>query len=328
MSSVYVRALLDYLINIGIDPKNLFDNDLISAIHAQDRRISIPDWQRMFEKSIAFTNDSNLPLKVAEIQEPRYLGMLGFAAMSSRTLGDAISILVRFEQLVDDVNSVHLVEKNHLIELHWIPLSASSPIFMQLSLACWIILARILTKQPTLECEAHFSFKKPLNLEAYYRIFGDAVSFEAESTKLVFDKSWLNLPITLFDSVTNHLLIGQAEEMLRTKNQPDFLKDLNRYLSANLATNQVTISEAANALNLTPRTLQFKLHELGLGYRTLLEKIRHEHAERYLKHTDLTLNEISFLLGYLEQSSFQNAFKRWTGKSPGSFRKSFEIFKQ
>jgi len=34
----------------------------------------------------------------------------------------------------------------------------------------------------------------------------------------------------------------------------------------------------------------------------------------------MSLNEIAFLLGYSEQSPFQNAFRRWTGESLGSFQ--------
>jgi AraC-like DNA-binding protein len=35
----------------------------------------------------------------------------------------------------------------------------------------------------------------------------------------------------------------------------------------------------------------------------------------------MSLNEIAFSLGFIDQSSFNRAFKRWTGGSPGQYRR-------
>ena len=68
------------------------------------------------------------------------------------------------------------------------------------------------------------------------------------------------------------------------------------------------------------RTLQRKLQENGLTYRGLLEKTRHDLALRYLDDPDKTVTDITFLLGFSEQSAFTRAFKRWHGKSPSAYR--------
>ena len=36
----------------------------------------------------------------------------------------------------------------------------------------------------------------------------------------------------------------------------------------------------------------------------------------------LALAEIAFSLGYSEVSAFNHAFRRWTGQSPGDYRRS------
>ena len=43
-------------------------------------------------------------------------------------------------------------------------------------------------------------------------------------------------------------------------------------------------------------------------------------ALRYLKDSELSIPEITFLLGYNEVSSFNHAFKRWTGMTPKQAR--------
>lgn len=322
VSAFYVCALLDYLQGIDLNPTALFEPSLIAELNESGIRIPISRWQMMFERAVSYTGDIDLPLKVAEQLQPKHLGMLGFAIMSSRTLSDVAAILLRFEQVIDDVNVTKLVENGDHIELHWLPLLGPPlPTFMQQSLVCWAVIARQVTGQPSLQADAHFSFPQPAQLEIYQRIFGGNVYFNAPITKLVFHKSVLGLPIILCDPATNSLLMTQVAKTLQTLTQPDFLQQLREYLTANLASNKVSITNASAALGLSPRALQYQLNDHGLGFRNLLEQIRQEQAERYLSTTDLSLNEIAFLLGYSEQSPFQNAFRRWTGESPGGVRK-------
>jgi AraC-like DNA-binding protein len=80
-------------------------------------------------------------------------------------------------------------------------------------------------------------------------------------------------------------------------------------------------SEAvARALHMSPRSLQRKLAAQGTTFRKLLQAVREELAQSYLADGSLTLLEISYLLGFSEQSAFSRAFKRWTGSTPQDFR--------
>ena len=53
-----------------------------------------------------------------------------------------------------------------------------------------------------------------------------------------------------------------------------------------------------------------------------MDTVRRELAERYLAEPTLDLTDLAFLLGYSEQSAFQRAFKRWTGQTPGEYRRN------
>ncbi|WP_138467961.1 AraC family transcriptional regulator [Poseidonocella sp. HB161398] len=73
-------------------------------------------------------------------------------------------------------------------------------------------------------------------------------------------------------------------------------------------------------LGLSTRTLNRRLSAEGQSYRELVEEVRRRKAKLMLGDRSLRLAEIAFLLGYSEQSSFTNAFRRWTGLSPGAYR--------
>ncbi|SMG64760.1 protein containing Helix-turn-helix, AraC domain domain [methanotrophic bacterial endosymbiont of Bathymodiolus sp.] len=71
---------------------------------------------------------------------------------------------------------------------------------------------------------------------------------------------------------------------------------------------------------MSKRTFHRRLQQEGTAYRAILNDLRHELADKYIKDSSLNLNEISFLLGFSEISSFSCAFKRWTGSSPRAYR--------
>jgi AraC-like DNA-binding protein len=76
----------------------------------------------------------------------------------------------------------------------------------------------------------------------------------------------------------------------------------------------------ADLLAVTPRTLQRRLADEGTSFRTLLNELRYERATDYLKRPDLSLDDITFLLGFRDSTVFYRAFKQWSGKTPGEYR--------
>ena len=53
----------------------------------------------------------------------------------------------------------------------------------------------------------------------------------------------------------------------------------------------------------------------------LLQNTRLELAQNYIEDSQLNVNEIAYLLGFADQSSFQHAFRRWAGTTPGQWRR-------
>ena len=51
-------------------------------------------------------------------------------------------------------------------------------------------------------------------------------------------------------------------------------------------------------------------------FMSILDRVRRDLAYKYIRQPELQLAQIAFLLGFSNQSSFNNAFKRWTGKTP------------
>lgn len=81
-----------------------------------------------------------------------------------------------------------------------------------------------------------------------------------------------------------------------------------------------SLDEVAKRLMMSTRSLQRRLMQSNLNYRDLLSDLRRELASHYLRHSDLSPAEISYLLGFDDPNSFLRSFKDWTGQTPGRFR--------
>ena len=84
-----------------------------------------------------------------------------------------------------------------------------------------------------------------------------------------------------------------------------------------------SIEDVAAKLGLSRRTLQRKLSEENTTFQKQLNSVRETLAIHYIKNTEMTSNDIAFLLGYQELNSFLRAFTVWTGKTITDYRKSF-----
>ena len=65
-----------------------------------------------------------------------------------------------------------------------------------------------------------------------------------------------------------------------------------------------------------------RLEREGHSFREVLERLRYDLARSYLADRRLPLAEIAFLLGFADQSSFGTAFLRWSGFTPGHYRRT------
>jgi len=88
-----------------------------------------------------------------------------------------------------------------------------------------------------------------------------------------------------------------------------------------LPSGRVTEQDIAKVLNMSQRSLQRHLAEEGHSFGDILQTTRKELANSYLQDSQLSINEVAYLLGFSEQANFTRACKRWFGASPTAFRK-------
>ena len=88
----------------------------------------------------------------------------------------------------------------------------------------------------------------------------------------------------------------------------------------------LSIGHVAEELNLSKRTLQRRLQQQDVNFAELRDQVRFHYSIDYLIKQHLSIDSISASLDFSDRTSFTNAFKRWTGLSPSTFRKLFRDY--
>ena len=150
----------------------------------------------------------------------------------------------------------------------------------------------------------------------YIRYFGCTTRFAQPTAGFVFRTADLARSLRRADrpdhvAPLSALTAGSGPSLSRT------VADIARTL---LPTGALTIGAAADHLGLHPRTLQRRLAVEDTTFADVVDKVRRDCARRYLRDTDVSLDELTRLLGYSEQSVLTRSCRRWFATTPTTYR--------
>lgn len=288
-------------------------------------RVSVDEWASMLAWVEANVNEPNFPIYLAESVKPSNMGLLGYVAACSSNLGEAFARLQQFENLVYAINALTVEINRGEIVLRW-GAENGRPGHLVDSVAVCVLLAfvRQLTGQEVRPYSVRFINSKPENCEAFENFFRSTVQWNARHTEVVFDAAVLGLPMRTPDANLRRILDEQAQRLLSEvrKESVEALPGIRKAIQQSVAAGIPTLQEAAKRMHMSTRTLQRKLQDRGEHFRDILQAVRMEMAENCLKNGELSLMDISALLGYNDQAAFTHAFKRAKGQTPASYRKN------
>lgn len=254
------------------------------------------------------------------------LGVMGYAAINSGTVGRAMRFLYRYHELTSDRYYDTLSIEDGVVRVTPLPILAHMHDFKNIaedSLAGnWRTLGLLLG--PHFEphkAEANFDFPAPAYEQTYYDVFSCKVNFDADRNELVFPAAWLDRPIasgnqTMADVCTAmcERLLGAGEESRETT------QIVRRLLLSRPGRRMYRLDEAAAELNLSTAQLRKRLYRAGTSYKSLVLETRMALANHYLNDTNLAIQEIAYLLDYSQAAPFSRAFKTYYGSSPEQAR--------
>ena len=329
-TALYVNQLLKLAAGMGADCDQLLaDADLNpNELTDDDNRIDLTYLMRLGRGAIRQTGRPDIGLQLGAHSHISSLGYVGLAAMTAKTLGDALNILVRYEHLNSQCyrGTSQLVEEGGHMALTFYsiaPYNAYTCFVVDGVLGAWAKLTHLLTGVTGLVRKVDIEFDAPSYGDDYQAAFGCEVRFGAPRNAVVMNAADMAIPLPDSSPQLHDKLIQHCDERLNQIALADSYRNkVLKVLGTMLHGQTPSIDEVALKLGMPSWTLRRKLKEEDSAYQSLVDEMRRDVAMSYMKNTDLSFGEISYLLGFSTPGAFQRAFKRWSGQTPGEFRKS------
>ena len=286
-------------------------------------RIPAANFNRLLDELGQRSGNDRIALRIGEATQPRMLGSIGFLMATAPDLQSAFQELIDYLPLLCEGIHLEMEQKadgtHLLVELENIEERRAAEWFM----ACLLNWPRWLSGKQIPALSIELIYPPPDNPGAYERFFASEVKYNADHNRLLIPNSYLKLPCLDANEEMHRLHREFADNLLSTSGREGALvaqvKSLIRHGLTD-AQGGVRREKIAASLNLSLRTLQRKLGNLNTNFQDLYDQTRKELALQQIQKGGISFGELSFMLGFSNQSAFQKAFKRWMGVPPSQYR--------
>lgn len=309
----------------GADPDAIFTEAGLNVAHRNEAsaRYPVEKARKAWHLAVDYIRDPCFGVRAGLHWRPGDLYALGYAFLSSKTLRIGLNRIVRYNEVVDQViNFVAEVDDEHLI-LSYENARQDLPDPPALEDARWstvLAMCRAAKPEGISPAKVELTHAPMKCRKEYESFFGCPISYSQQRSALHFRLADVEQTLTAVNTEVAAINENAIKDYIGRLNEDDLPQRAARVITEQLACGHLSDAKVAEALFMSSRTLQRKLSAEGTTFKQILEAIRQKLAMEYLKDEQLSFSEISYLLGYSEQSSFTRAFKRWTGTSPTQVR--------
>lgn len=330
LSVGFVHSLADVVQEHGIDPAPLLEQYGLDPMRLGESRarLSIPRYMRLGHAAIQLTGDAAIGLSMGRLSRLSQVGLAGVTAALAPTVREAARALIRFEPLYASNyrgrSSLHEDAGGAWLRFYSIsPYNNYNRFVVDSVLSSWIFQLGLLAQQPLRVEKIEIEFPAPGYAERYIELLGCVPEFGAKENQLRLDQASLALRNPEHCPSTWRQLLEICERELEQQTRTRSLRErIIQLLGPLLNGREPDLEEVAARLQLPTWTLRRKLAEEGTQFRSILNDTRRDLAMTYIRDTELAFGEIAYLLGFASAEAFQRAFKRWSGQTPGEFRRA------
>jgi len=267
------------------------------------------------------TGDETVGLRAGACVEPGDLETLDRVACSGPTLRDAIESVARYMHILNEAAEISLVDvADGVLWRHRIlddgPWPRAANDFVVVSSARMGLRWASLYQPPR---EVHFAHEAPADLGCYAAFSASKLRFGMPHNGFVLERSALGQPTrsanarmrAVFEKYARELsertmqgIRGRAREEIRTR----------------IGARELCMESVAAALAMSVPTLRRRLEGEDTTFSDLVDDVRRDLAEQYLREPQRSITEIASLLGFAHAPAFHKAYRRWTGVTPSERR--------
>ncbi|MEV0743910.1 AraC family transcriptional regulator [Streptomyces sp. NBC_01220] len=301
----------------GIRPEAVGDPDeyiqyraLVTVLDLAARRYDCPD----------------LGLRLSTHQGLDILGPVGVIGRHAASVGDALDGITRFLYQYSPAIEIAVETEGPVAQYHFrirprvrrglIDLAQIG----ELSLGTSLQIFRMLIGKEFTPRSVSFLHGPAAPMTTYESHFGCPVAAEQDHWGFRFSADVLARPVEGSDPAVRRMVLEYLSGVVGGLGGSGLPAEVLSVVKRALPTRRFGLEDVAESFAVHPRTLQRQLAAHGTTFQEIVDDVRRELADRYLRTTGMPLAQLADVLGYSEQSSFSRSCRRWFGCAPQAHR--------
>ncbi|GAA3964013.1 AraC family transcriptional regulator [Allohahella marinimesophila] len=292
---------------------------------APDGRFQLTVLHDVLDYAVSVTKNPCVGLLIGAEISTSSMGVIGHILFNNRTLGEALTQYVRLAALVNEGLAIELEvdDGEAIVSFEYIQPALYHAVNIDRMLVQTVARAKKYVSEQVFMTRVGFHHEEPASRLPYDEYFDCPLNFSEPRSYIAFDHKFLDFELPQRNPYLHQALSRQVESLLGRLRQHRSLSARVRHLiSGRLSQGDFDAEAIASELCISRHTLYRRLKAEGNSFHDIIESARRDKAVAYLRKNKYALSEIAFLLGFSELSAFSRAFKRWTGQSPASYRRS------
>jgi len=252
-------------------------------------------------------------------------GVLGLSWRTCSYIGEIFDRSTRYFKLLSDtffwrIEELGGVSRVYLDRALYRPGEGLST---EASLSATVVVLQQTSEKEIRPIEVSFKHKAPANLDSHNNAFSCKLLFEQDQYYIAYKTEDLKLRTARADQQINQYLLQRIDEETNsiTVSSSKIIPEIEELIRQALPSGIPSMDFLCEHLSMSRRTLTRRLSDNGVTFRDLIRKTQESVAKEFLAKPEYSIGYIAFETGFSEQSAFNRAFKRWTGKSPLDYRK-------
>jgi len=282
--------------------------------------LTAEEYFRFMQAVDTLSPDDETPIKLAASDNIETFSPPIFAAYCSRNALTCLKRLAQYKPLIgallyrveetESEVSVEVMSGNTELEL--------PEILVGIEFAFVVGLIRKATKEQIVPLRA--TTKQKMHNTTYAAFIGTDI-VTADRNQLIFSKTDALIPfISCNESMWSFFEPELNRRLSMMDTDDSYAARVRSALMELLPSGECAIEDVAAKLGYSKRSLQRKLQEENTNFQKQLNHTRELLAKYYVGSTDMRTEDIAYLLGYQDTSSFLRAFAVWTGNTISEFR--------
>lgn len=326
-SGVLLQMAHAGMISAGLDVQAIFHRLGYDMSRLGSRELRTPTQQQaVFWQTVeAVTGDPDIGLHLCPHLPPFRGEVLEYLMFSAPTFGDGARRALKYLRLVSDALDVQLIDDAQGARAAVQATASEAPQLRHTEICmvhgvirfCGEVTEnRYPPRQVRLHCSRRAAQKD------YEKVFGCPVAFDSPQSEIWFDPAMMSYRSPRCDADLLKLHEDLAEKRLSVLKRQDLIERIRMIFASKLELETCDLDDVARELKLPARRLRFELARAGTSFSDVLADFRYALARKLLGKTSEPIDNIVYLTGFSEPSTFYRAFKRWSGMTPVQYRES------